>query len=72
VYIRPARKISITGHFFTFVICQLLTVAKQEKNLFISGCQSFSTLKIVNLSRHLIEIANKMQPCSRIYYFNVS
>ena len=72
MYIRPTKEIGNTGPFFTFVICQLFTVAKQESNLFFSGRLSVSTLKIVNLNRHLMEITNKMQPCSRIYYSTVS
>ena len=54
MYIRPTRKISNTGPFFTFVICQLFTVAKQENDLFISDGLSVYALKIINLSRQYI------------------
>ena len=51
MHIRPTRKISNTGLFFIFVICQPFTVAKQERNAFISDRLSVSVFKIVNLSR---------------------
>ena len=54
MYIRPTGKISNTGPFFIFVICQHFTVAKEERNLFISDRVIVSAIKIVNLSRPYI------------------
>jgi hypothetical protein len=56
VYIRPTRKISNTGSFFAFFICQMFTLAKQERKLLISGCLSVSVLKIINLNRQYIAV----------------
>ena len=63
MYIRPTRKISNTGPFFTFVIRQLFAMAKQERNLFISSRLSVSALKILNLNRQCIASGSFHECC---------